>query len=59
MKKPKLKKHPKKPKASASLAAWERYDAKCRQIEKDNKHAEATYNAAVKKKHSLIKKHSK
>ena len=50
----KHKKHPKKPKVSASLATWERYSAKCKEVDKHN----AQIDRDKKKKASLIKKHS-
>jgi hypothetical protein len=45
----KLKKFPKAPKATASLAVWENYKKKCELVNKDN----APKIAAVKKKESL------
>jgi len=57
-KKPKAKKMPKKPKASATLATWERYDTKCKEITKHNASALKNYHSAIKKKATLIKKHS-
>lgn len=50
-KKPKA---PKKPKASAPLSSWERYDAKMREHHKKI----SGIGAAHKKKASLIKKYS-
>lgn len=38
---PKLKKYPKKPKASASLSVMERYIERCKEVDR--------YNAALKK----------
>jgi len=58
MRKPKAKKLPKKPKQSASLATWERYDAKCKEVHKHNSSALKNYHSSIKKKQSLIKKHS-
>jgi hypothetical protein len=49
---PKLKKYPKKPKASASLSAMENYLDKCKQIDKEN----AQIKADMKKKETLKKK---
>jgi len=48
------KKHPKKPKQSAPLSAWERYTAKCKAVDKHN----AEIERDKKKKASIIKKHS-
>ena len=50
----KHKKYPKKPKLSAPLTSWEKYTAKCKEIDKHN----AELERDKKKKASLIKKHS-
>ncbi len=44
--------YPKRPKESASLAVWERYDARCKEIDKINNQRMAD----VKKKANLISK---
>ena len=46
----KLKKHPKAPKASASLERWETYKKACEQVNKDN----APIIAGRKKKVAVI-----
>jgi hypothetical protein len=63
---PKALKHPKKPKASAPLSSWERYDAKCKEIDKKNRDRIAAHKKSInhvsmakKKKELLIKKYSK
>lgn len=38
---PKLKKYPKQPKASSSIAVWERWERRCAEV--------AKYNAELKK----------
>lgn len=62
--KPKMLKLPKKPKQSSSLATWEKYDARVKEIEKENKKRDADYKKALKdyeaekkKKADLISKH--
>jgi hypothetical protein len=45
-------KHPKRPKQSSPLSTWERYDARCKEVDKIN----ATKAAEAKKKEALIKK---
>jgi hypothetical protein len=50
----KLPKHPKKPRHSASLAAWERFDARVREWH----HRVNAIKSERKKKESLIKKYS-
>jgi len=61
--KPKLKRYPKRPKASAGLDAWKRFDAKCNEVEKENKARMDAYHkkvreheAAKKQKLSIINK---
>jgi hypothetical protein len=49
---PKKLKYPKKPKTTASLAVWERYEARRKEIDKINSEKLKDYN----KKQSLIKK---
>ena len=51
----KPKKLPKKPKASASLAVWERYEDKIQEVKKYN----AKLEADKKRKKSLIEKTKK
>jgi hypothetical protein len=45
-------KYPKKPKATASLEVWERYTARCKEVDKINAQKEAD----AKKKAALIAK---
>ena len=63
---PKALRHPKKPKTSAPLSSWERYDAKCKEIDKKNRDRIAAHKKSIngvtltkKKKELLIKKYSK
>ena len=64
-KKPKALKMPKKPAQSASLAAWEKYEAKCKEVHKKNADKLKAYNSAIakietdkKRKAAIIKKYS-
>ena len=36
VKRPKLSRYPKRPKASAPLSSWQRYDDRCHEVEKAN-----------------------
>ena len=45
-------KYPKRPKQSASLSTWERYQARCKEIDKINNQREAD----ARKKKSIIEK---
>lgn len=45
-------KYPKKPKATASLATWEKYDKRCKEIDKENNERERD----KKKKQSIIER---
>jgi len=56
VKRPKMKRYPRRPKASASLEAWKRYDAKCKEVEKENSARMAKYHKD-KKELETIKKH--
>lgn len=65
-KKPKSIKYPKKPKQSAPLSSWERYDARCKEVEKRNRQREADYKKGIsqiesdkKKKAQLVRKWAK
>ena len=65
-KQPRAKKHPKKPKQSASAAAWINYDKKCSEITKENarklsewKKKISCIDSAAKTNAALIKKHSR
>lgn len=49
----KLRKYPKKPKTSASLAVWQRYDERCKAVDSYNREI----IAGEKKKQALVKKH--
>ena len=49
---PKRKKYPKKPKLSASLEAWQRYNSRVKEIDSDYK----KQLTEQKKKETLIKK---
>jgi hypothetical protein len=55
LKKPKLKKHPKAPKAKAATAVWDRYYLKCKEIDKENKAAEAAWKKEGQKRSSIAK----
>jgi hypothetical protein len=62
IRKPKMRKFPKQPKASASLQTWERYRDRVSEVEKVNCKAVADFNkakaakvAAEKKKAQIIK----
>lgn len=63
IRKPSLKRYPKRPKAGATLQAWERYNAKCGDVEKENSKLMAEYKkkvavlqAAKKKKETIMNK---
>jgi len=63
VKRPTLKRYPKRPKAGAPLSSWEKYDAKCKEVEKANSTRMSEYNKLVtkhksdkKKKEAIIKK---
>ncbi len=56
IKAPKLKKYPKKPKATASAEAWERWNAKARQFEKDNAQKLSDHNKKIREKEGAKKK---
>jgi len=65
VRRPSLKRYPKRPKAGASLAAWERFNDRCRQFEKDNAAKMSDFNkkqgkvsSDKKRKESIIKKTS-
>lgn len=45
-------KYPKRPKQSSSLSVWERYDARCKEVDKINNQRAAE----AKRKEALIKK---
>lgn len=57
MKKPKPKKLPRKPKNSASLETWERYDQRCAEIKKENEERLRDWKKRKEKKEKLIRKH--
>ena len=64
--KPALKKHPKKPKVSAPVSSWEKYDTAVKAVDKHNADKLKAWHkkcsdikAAAHKKAALIKKHSK
>ena len=63
VKRPSLKRYPKRPKASASIDSWTRYDHRCRDAEKENGSRMSDYNKKVstlnsnrKRRESIIKK---
>lgn len=63
---PKMLKHPKKPKTSAPLSTWERYDKRCKEVDKKNRERQSKHKSTIngissakKKKETLIKKYSK
>ena len=43
-KKPKLLKYPKRPKESAGLATWKRFEQRCIEVDKKNAHKAKEYN---------------
>lgn len=47
-KKPKLKALPKKPKTTAAIAVWERYNKRAEEVIKHNKKVDADYQKALK-----------
>ena len=47
VKRPSLMRYPKRPKASASLDAWKRYDERCRNCEKTNNARLSDYTKRV------------
>lgn len=51
----KLKKLPKKPKTSATLATWQKYEARVKEVMKYNNQVKAE----AKKKENIIKKYSR
>jgi hypothetical protein len=59
VKRPHMKRYPKKPKQGATLASWENYRSKCTAVEKDNTARMSEYNKAVAKKESDKKKKEK
>jgi hypothetical protein len=63
--KPKALKMPKKPKQSAPLYSWERYEDKCKEVHKKNADKMKEYTAAIhkiesdkKRKAAIIKKYA-
>ena len=56
IKKPKEKKFPKKPKQSASLTVWQRWEDRCRDIQKENNSAFSEYERSKKQAESEKKK---
>ena len=50
-KKPKLLSLPKRPKASASVATWKNYEAKCKEIQKENARKLSDWN---KRKNEIV-----
>lgn len=42
------KKHPKRPKVTASVAVWQKYHNKCAEIDRQNIELEKTYNKELK-----------
>ena len=55
LKKPKLKKLPKKPKATAKLEAWKNWEKKAKAIQSENRKKDAVYKAGLKAKESVKK----
>ena len=65
VKRPKLSRYPKRPKASASLEAWKKFDDRCKDTEHKNASKMSVYNKKVsglasdkKAKEAIIKKTS-
>lgn len=56
MKKPKLLKFPKQPKASAGVDVWERYYKRCEEINKRNKEKLKPYLEHSRKKKAITEK---
>jgi len=63
VKRPGMKRYPKRPKASATLLAWQNYNTKCGEVEKENSTRMSEYHKKVtkrdadkKKKEAIIKK---
>ena len=56
IKKPKALKYPKRPKGSASIAVWERYDARCKEVEKENHSRDSQYKKALSQREADKKK---
>jgi hypothetical protein len=56
VKRPKMKRYPKRPKAGAPLASWEKYSVRCTEVEKENGKRNSEYNKAVKAKETAKKK---
>lgn len=56
MKKPKMLKYPRKPRATASSATLENYLVRIKEIDKKNAHAKSAYLSDKKKKETLKKK---
>ena len=54
--KPTPKKLPKRPKASASIEVWKRFESRCNDIRKENRKALSDWEAAKKKVDSDLKK---
>ena len=52
-KKPKLVKYPKRPKESANLATWKRFEARCIEVDKKNAHKAKEYNAKLNEIHQV------
>ncbi len=56
MAKKKMKKYPKKPKASASVETMQRYLERCKQIDKENKQIQA-YNKKLDELRKKVREH--
>jgi len=56
IKKPKGKRYPKRPKASASLEVWERFRKRCGEVEKENKAALSSWKKKVNDKANIKKR---
>ena len=59
LRKPKLKKLPKKPKATAKLESWKNWEKKAKAIQTENRKKDSVYKAGVKAKESVKKLISK
>lgn len=59
MRKPKKKKYPKKPKASASVAVMQNWLRRCTEIDKENRTKESEYNKSLTLRKQISAKRQK
>jgi hypothetical protein len=55
VRRPKLKRYPKRPKSSANLGAWKRYNENCTNTERENGKRITDFNKLVREKASAKK----